>query len=535
MRASGRIVLIILSLIGLNRVQAVHAVEEGEFVQKDGRWEYYSNEDPGLKYLYLKGIITEDEYRKGLATLETRERLSKPNFHIDVNNGLNIRVGSKFLLKLRMLIQARFTHHAYNEAWGTIGEVKNNPEVLGGQVEFRSVKKQDDTNTFQMRRVQFQFLGYAFDPDFRYNVSFAFDQRAETDQEGSNGRGTLLDAYVSSWHLPYATVQLGQQRVWFNRALITSVATQSFSDEMIVQQAFAANAINKRDIGLAIMSDETLYRFNYAIGMFGGLGPGLTDESAAVSQAVPGADAAQARTYNWNTRFSNSELMYTARFLWNISGRPGYGQGDIQESRVPQIALAYGYAYNPQLNLLTSIRSDIVLRALRQRVAASFNGRLLGGGSWDLQTHEVDFIAKYRGWSFQAEGYYRHQKVTHDSGVIAFQPSTAPVGEQKDTGQAWGWYVQVGKYVIPRKLEIAARYGVMDPATREVDDLIKEAGIAASYSFDGTYNNRLILDYANITMGTGGFTPHRTIFDQLPGAGRDLIENRFSVQYQFFF
>ena len=27
----------------------------------------------------------------------------KPNFNIDVNNGLNIRVGSKFLLKMRLL------------------------------------------------------------------------------------------------------------------------------------------------------------------------------------------------------------------------------------------------------------------------------------------------------------------------------------------------------------------------------------------------------------------------------------------------
>ena len=50
-------------------------------------------EDPGLKYLYLKGIITQDEYDRGLKVIEKREQVSKPNYTIDVNNGLNFRVG----------------------------------------------------------------------------------------------------------------------------------------------------------------------------------------------------------------------------------------------------------------------------------------------------------------------------------------------------------------------------------------------------------------------------------------------------------
>ena len=37
---------------------------------------------------------------------------------------------------------------------------------------------------------------------------------------------------------------------------------------------------------------------------------------------------------------------------------------------------------------------------------------------------------------------------------------------------------QVGKYIIPRKLELAVRYGVMDPSTKQTDDLTKEFGVA---------------------------------------------------------
>jgi hypothetical protein len=538
MRISGIVLLLIFMMTSLTRVPLSQAVEEGQLVKKEGRWEYYSGEDPGLKYLYLKGLITQEEYDKGLKVIETKERLSKPNFSVDVNNGLNIRVGEKFLLKLRLLTQVRYTYSTYNEAWGTIGDSRN-PEILGGQVEYRAVRKQSNSSQFTVPRARLQFLGYAFDPDIRYNFSVALDQTA-WNQEGGSGRAALQDAYVSSWHIPWATVQVGQQRVWFNRATISSITTSTFADNLIVQQAFAANQVNTRDIGISVLSDEDRYKFNYAFGVWGGVGPNLAREGTAVSQALPNNSSlpsSQRRTFNYDTRFMTGELMYTARLLYKISGNPGYGQGDILNSRVPQAAIAFGYAYNPAQNYLSSIRSDIVDRAYRQAVTKAFNGRLLGGGIYDFQTYEVDFIAKYQGWSLQSEGYYRHQRVRNsDSGSIAFDPATNVIlGPPVDLGQAWGWYVQVGKYIIPRKLELAARYGFMDPSTKQQNDLVKEFGAAINYSFDGTYNNRLVIDYSNITMGSGGRAPDRFPFESNPGFGRDLVENRINVQYQFFF
>jgi hypothetical protein len=527
-------------------VSKTWAVEEGQLLKKDGRWEYMAAEDPGLKYLLLKGIITQDEYDKGLKTIETKERVSKPNFNIDVNNGLNIRVGSKFMLKLRLLTQVRYTFSTYNEAWGTIGDSRN-PEILGGQVEFRAFRRQADSSQITVPRVQLQFMGYAFDPDFRYNMSIQLAQDP-WNQEGGNGRASLLDAYVSSWHIPWATVQLGQQRVWFNRALIASNATSTFADNMIVQNVFASNLQGSRDIGLMVLSDEEQYRFNYAFGIWGGVGANLARDGTSASQAVlpqtgtPGApNAGTTRTYNYDTRFMSGELMYTARLLYKISGNPGYGQGDILNSRTPQAAIAFGYAYDPAQNYLSSIRSDIVERQYRQSVTKAMNGRLLGGGIYDFQTYETDFIAKYQGWSLQTEAYYRHQRVRNSNGgTIPFDLGTVPtsplaVGPPVDLGQAWGWYVQVGKYIIPRKLELAVRYGVLDPSTKQKDDLTKELGVALSYSFDGTYNNRLIVDYSNLTMGSGGRVPDRFPFENQPGFGRDLVENRINVQYQFFF
>ena len=544
MRISGVVVFVVAGLVLLVPPGVVRAVEEGQFIKKEGKWEYYSGEDPGLKYLYMKGIITQEEYDKGLRVIETKERLTRPTFNVDVNNGLNIRVGERFLLKLRLLAQARYSYATYNSAWGTVGDSRN-PEILGGQVEYRAVRYQSNTSTFSVPRARLQFMGYAWDPDFRYNVSWAFDQTS-WDQEGGNGRARLLDAYIASWHIPWATLQLGQQRVWFNRSQISSIATSTFADNMRVQNAFAANLINNRDVGISILSDEDQYRVNYAFGIWNGAGPNLTRDGTSVSQTVlpptggGGPPAATTRTYNYNTRFLNGEMMYTARLLYKIAGNPGYGQGDILNSRAPQAAIAFGYAYNPGQNYLSSIRSDIVDRAYRQGVAKNGNGRLLAGGIYDFQTYEVDLIAKYQGWSLQSEGYYRHQRVRNsDSGTVPFDLSTIPapqfLGPPVDLGQAWGWYVQVGKYLIPRKLEVAARYGMMDPSTKQQDDLTKEFGVAINYSFDGTYNNRLVVDYSNITMGSGGRAPDRFPFESQPGFGRDLIENRINVQYQFYF
>src|SRR5690349_16368100 len=543
MRISG-VILVIGAIAVLAHPHRALAVEEGQFVKKEGKWEYYSGEDPGLKYLYLKGIITEDEYNKGLRVLETKERITKPNFNIDVNNGLNIRVGEKFFLKIRLLEQVRYSYSTFNNAWGTVGDSRNE-EILGGQVEFRAFKRQANSSQFTIPRSRFQFMGYAFDPDLRYNISLQMDS-SPWNEEGSNGRAALQDAYVSSWHIPWATVQVGQQRVWFNRALISSIATSTFADNMIVQNMFASNLQSSRDVGINILSDEDQYKFNYAFGIWGGVGANLSRDGTAVSQRVlpptggGGQPSGTTRTYNYDTRFMSGELMYTARLLYKISGNPGYGQGDILNSRTPQAAIAFGYAYDPGQNYLSATRSDIVDRAYRQAVAKAMNGRLLGGGIYDFQTYEMDFIVKYQGWSLQTEGYYRHQRVRNkDSGTVPFDLTTIPTasiqGPPVDLGQAWGWYAQVGKYIIPRKLELAVRYGVLDPSTKQTHDLTKEFGVAINYSFDGTYNNRLVIDYSNITMGSGGRAPDRFPFESQPGFGQKLVENRINVQYQFYF
>ncbi len=502
---------------------------------------YVSTEDPGLKYLYLKGIITQQEYEKGLKVIEAKEYAAKPNYNIDVNNGLNIRVGSKFLLKMRLLTQARYSFSTYNEAWGTIGDSRN-PEILGGQVEFRAVRQQSDSSTFTVPRTRLQFLGYAFDPDLRYNFSVAFRPNPHGIKRAAAGRLALLDAYVASWHIPWATVQVGQQRVWFNRALISSIATSTFADNLIVQNAFAANQVNSRDIGITILSDEDQYKFNYAIGIWNGAGTNLSREGTAVSQALPNnldlPASAQRRTFNYDTRFMTGELMYTAGCCTKSPAILAMGRETSSTPACRKWRSEPAMPTTPAKTILSSIRSDIVDRAYRQAVTKSYNGRLLGGGIYDFQTYEVDFIAKYQGWSLQAEGYYRHQRVRNaDSGSIPFDSDHR--GHLRPPG---GARPGLGLVCASREIHHPPETGsspsgtdswIPRPNRRTI--LTKEFGAAINYSFDGTYNNRLVVDYSNITMGSGGRAPDRFPFESQPGFGSDLVENRINVQYQFYF
>jgi len=47
-----------------------------------------------------------------------------------------------------------------------------------------------------------------------------------------------------------ATVQVGQQRVWFNRALISSAATSTFADNMMGADGVRPNLQSSRDVGI---------------------------------------------------------------------------------------------------------------------------------------------------------------------------------------------------------------------------------------------------------------------------------------------
>jgi hypothetical protein len=175
---------------------------------------------------------------------------------------------------------------------------------------------------------------------------------------------------------------------------------------------------------------------------------------------------------------------------------------------------------------------------------------MLGQGVVDFSTWTLDYAFKYRGFSLQAEYWFRNV-IRHNKELPCMQTAVAggpcTVFAPGQFGNTTGWYVQSGYYLIPRKVEVAARYAWWDPDTRSGGDLIKQVDLSLNWFLSGTYDHQIMLTYSNIAMGQGGFAVGRSA--PLPAVGATfpsgnvpldaragtLIENSVRINYQIFF
>jgi hypothetical protein len=551
--------------------QLVFAADAGKLVEKDGKYVFVESMDPAIKLLLERavkqGTITQEEYDAVVRESQERTYLLQPSFKAWYDRGFNFSMNDNaFFLKIRGRFATRYTQRSRNDAWRTTGDSKDFPELLGVFGDYRANRSTNDASTFNVRTARLYFMGHLFSPDLKYYIQLA-GETAENAQ--APGAVSMFDASVMSTHIPWLNVQLGQYKVYFNRSQINSTAAMQFASRALAMDAFVASGLNRRDVGITIMNDEEVYSVNYYFGVFNGEGP-LVNRFAQFSseEATVGCPGGQTggnpfpspagcpannRNLNANLRTSINQLMYTARLQWNILGQAGYGEGDIAYSETPQMVVGGGYAYNPGLNTSTDngfVGIDLANLNLRRSLAGLGNGRMLGQGIVDFSTSTLDYAFKYRGFSLQAEYWFRNV-TRHDKGLPCLQ--TAVLGgpctafAPGEFGNSTGWYVQSGYYLIPRKLEVAARYAYWDPDTRSASDLIKEVDVSLNWFLSGTYDHQIMLTYSNIAMGQGGFASGRSA--PLPAVGTTfssgtvpldvqastLIENMIRVQYQIFF
>src|SRR5215475_7715502 len=264
-----------LFMIVAAHASVVDAVESGRLVEKDGQYVFVESMDPATRLLleraYEKGIITQEERDKAIKESETRAYLMQPSFKMWYDRGFNFSMNDNaFLLKIRGRMQLRETTRWRNDAWRNPGDAKNYPELLGVFGDYRANRSDDFASQFNLRRARLLFLGHLLSPDFKYFVQLGFET-AENAQ--TPGAANLLDFYFLSTHLPLLNVQVGQYKVFFNRAQINSTASMQFAERAPVMDAFTASGLNRRDVGLTIMNDDEVYPVNYYLGVFNGAGP----------------------------------------------------------------------------------------------------------------------------------------------------------------------------------------------------------------------------------------------------------------------
>lgn len=547
------------------------AADTGKLVEKDGRYVFVESMDPATKLLLQRavkqGTITQEEYDHVVRESQERTYLLQPSFKAWYDRGFNFSMNDNdFFLKIRGRFATRFTQRYRNEAYRESGDSKNFPELLGVFGDYRAARSGEQSSTFNLRTARIYFMGHLFNPDFKYYIQLA-GETAENAQ--APGALSVFDMNVTSTHIPWLNVQVGQYKVYFNRSQINSTASMQFANRALAMDAFTANGLNRRDVGITIMNDEEVYPVTYYLGVFNGAGP-LVNRFAQFSSEEPtvGCPGGQTggnpfpfpagcpvnqRSLNANLRSNVSQLMYVARLQANLMGRAGYGEGDMAYSETPQMVVGGAYAYNPSIDTSTNnafVGIDLANLSVRRQLAALGNGRMLGQGVVDFSTWTLDYAFKYRGFSLQAEYWFRNV-IRHNKELPCMQ--TAVIGgpctvfAPGQFGNTTGWYVQSGYYLIPRKVEVAARYAWWDPDTRSGGDLIKEVDLSLNWFLGGTYDHQIMLTYSNIAMGQGGFAIGRSA--PLPAVGATfpsgnvpldaragtLIENAVRVNYQIFF
>jgi hypothetical protein len=484
--------------------------------------------DPMRDLLLKKGVITEEEYDQAVKdaaqAADTSPAPAEPGapaqgpaqppapgkptagehvvdlgkgIKIGYDRGLYLQFKDEFLLKTRIRLQFRYTDSSPNSAYGSVGDTKDYPNVSStGVITPRQLK--ENISEFDVRRVRLVFEGFAFNPETTYFVQFRNDTNGSTTQPTTTRSTTqVLDAYVDLKQLPLANLQVGQYRTFFGRQEYVSSAQLQFVDRGFVAEAFVPSAIDRRDQGVTIHSDAKQYPVNYAFGVFNGVGIDMTRSGLS-------------------TPANGNELMYVGRVTADLLGKPGYPEGDLAYSLQPQLSVGASYGYNGGLQTNTTGSGSNT--QVSTAIASLGNGRLLNQGVVNLGTTGVDVIFKYKGLSLQGEGFIRN--VDHRGQNV---PGAV---QQSYVGNATGYYVQGGYFVVPKTIEVVGRYGYMDPDTRRTQDTLTSALGGINWYLNG-HENKFQLDF-------GVLTTHLSAADTGSGAVT-LIENRVRVQYTIVF
>jgi phosphate-selective porin len=178
-----------------------------------------------------------------------------------------------------------------------------------------------------------------------------------------------------------------------------------------------------------------------------------------------------------NTVNANNEFRYALRVVANLMGKHGYDYSDTKGSEEAQVALGVAAMYNDTPGYAAAAT------ALDKQVS-SFTG---------------DLGVKYMGFSGHLDGFYQ-----------TTSPTTGT--DTDDTGLL----AQVGYFLMPNELELAARLAMVFPDAG--GDQGEYTG-GLNYYFDG-HNVKIQADYSALTTEDG------------ISAGNDRFDNRVRLQVQ---
>ena len=301
---------------------------------------------------------------------------------------------------------------------------------------------------FVIPRLRLQFEGFAYGKANAYKVEFDF---------ASRGNPSLKDAFLEH---DFSGIRLrgGQWKRPFTRHQMASDFGLHFLESSI-QGRFATDNV-VRDLGIAVHNgyDRSPEGIEWVAGLFNGSGEAGRQKITCPAPDMPGdpIDPATCTIGAPSNVPADYDPVFTARVGWNHGGIKGYQEGDVEGG---PLRFAVAAAYKLDFNNFTKNADD----------AAALGHAL-----------SLDGLLKVAGFAL--------------SGALAV---VGVADADPDTDAELGFFADAGYFVVPKHLELAARYGNV-PTPTNVDERDQEILGAVNYHLE-QHSFKLMLDGGVIT------------------------------------
>ncbi len=266
----------------------------------------------------------------------------------------------------------------------------------------------------------------------------------------------IRDFYVYWTPLEALNAKIGYFKVPFNQQRMTTSAKLLFQDRSIASEQFDQD----RDYGFDIYGKPFDGYMEYHAAIFQGAGEEPEDRGTDDNL--------------------NNELMYVFNIRYNPFGKyDTVDESDLNFTEKFKASVAASVVVNPKERDEKLVDSDGILGV-------------------------VELSMKYRGISWHNE-------------IFARSDDPESGGESVESN---GFFTQAGYFVIPKRLEFAARYSMFDPDEDVNDNIEREYSGGINYYFRG--------HRSKIQADAGHFVTEK-------GDDHDRNENRIRMQYQIVF
>ncbi len=334
---------------------------------------------------------------------------------------------------------------------------------IGGRMQFRYTYKDNDadygyrdTNNIDVRRARLSFGGNVYGKLLHYYIEL----------DGDSFDVGIRDFYVYWTPLEELNAKMGYFKVPFNQQRMTTSAKLLLQDRAIASEAFDQD----RDYGVDIYGKPFDGHMEYHAAVFNGAGEDPAEREDLVKALSKGRA---------DDNLDN-ELMYVLNLRYNPFGKyDTVDETDLKYTEKFKMSIAGSVVFNPKLKDEKLENTDSIAGV-------------------------AELSMKYRGFSWHNEYFVMTEDPESDG----------------DTVDSDGFFTQAGYFVIPKKLEIAARYSMLDPNNDIKNDIGKEYTAGINYYFRA-HRSKIQADYGHYVTEKG--------------EEQDQKDNQVRVQYQIVF